>query len=223
MIYKEILRWYGLLSGYLLYLAYFKRKTYYEDKTVQNRRLKGGALIVSNHYHVYDFIVNAGLFPFRKLYVVLKSDIYEHKFLAWGMSIFGGIRSDRDTMGMKFIDESVAHLRKGRIVQIFPEAYITNDGKMREFKTGYLMIAQRADVPIIPVITDGNYGWKKRVHVIIGKPIRLSDYCPYVNPNREQITELNRIVQEKCLELQKELDRRIQAENPKKTRKESSL
>ncbi len=216
MIYKEILRWYGLLSGWPLYLAYFKRKTYYEDRSVQGRLLRGGALIVSNHYHVYDFIVNAGLFPFRKLYVVLKSDVYKHKFIAWGMSIFGGIKSDRDVMGMRFIDESVAHLRKGRIVQIFPEAYITCDGNMREFKTAYIMIAQRADVPIIPVVTDGNYGWKKRVHVIIGKPIRLSDHCPYASPNREQIVELNRIVREKCLELQEELHRRIEADGRKK-------
>ena len=216
MIYKEILRWYGMLSGYPLYLAFFKRKTYYEDKSVQGRFVKGGALIVSNHYHVCDFIVNAGLFPFRKLYVVLKSDVYKHKFIAWGMSIFGGIKSDRDSMGMRFIDESVAHLKKGRIVQIFPEAYITHDGEMREFKTGYIMIAQRADLPIIPVVTDGNYGWNKRVHVIIGKPMLLSDYCSAANPNREQITELNRIVRDKCLELQAELRRRIAEDTRKK-------
>lgn len=212
MIYKEILRWYGLLSGYPLYLAYFKKKVYYEDKSVQDRFVKGGALVISNHYHVYDFIVNAALFPFRKLYVVLKSDVYRYKFTAWGMSIFGGIKSDRDVMGMRFIDESVAHLKKGRLVQIFPEAYITHDGKMREFKTAYIMIAQRADVPIIPVITDGNYGWKKRTHVIIGKPILLSDFCPYASPSREQIVELNQMVRNKCLELQEELRRRIAAE-----------
>ncbi len=218
MIYKEILRWYGLLSGYPLYLAYFKKKVYYEDKEAQDRFVKGGALIVSNHYHVYDYIVNAGLFPFRKLYVVLKSDIYRHKFTAWGMSIFGGIKSDRDIMGMKFIDQSVAHLKQGRLVQIFPEAYITETGEMRDFKTAYIMIAQRADTPIIPVITDGNYGWKKRVHVIIGKPILLSDFCPYASPNREQITQLNDMVHHKCLELQAELRRRVE-EDAKKARK----
>lgn len=212
MIYKEILRWYGMLSGYPLFLAYFKKKVYYEDKSVQNRFVKGAALIVSNHFHVYDFIVNAALFPFRKLYVVLKSDVYQYKFTAWGMSIFGGIKSDRDEMGMRFIDESVAHLKKGRLVQIFPEAYITHDGKMHDFKTAYIMIAQRADVPIIPVVTDGNYGWKKRTHVIIGTPILLSDFCPYATPNREQIVELNEMVRNKCLWLQEELHRRIEAE-----------
>ena len=209
---KEFLRWFGILTGYPMYLVYFKRKTYYEDKSVQGRRIKGGALIVSNHYHVFDYIVNALLFPFRKLYVVLKSDIYSNKFLAWGMSIFGGIRSDRDTMGMKFIDESVEHLRKGRLVQIFPEAYITETGEMRDFKTGYLMIAQRADKPIIPVITDGNYGLFRRVHVIIGKPIFLSDYCTSANPDREQLKELNRIVWEKCAALKADLLARVKAD-----------
>lgn len=218
MIYKEILRWYGLLSGYPLYLAYFKKKVYYEDKEVQDRFVKGGALIISNHYHVCDYIVNVGLFPFRKLYVVLKSDVYRNKFIAWGMSIFGGIKSDRDVMGMKFIDESVAHLKRGRLVQIYPEAYITETGEMQDFKTGYIMIAQRADAPIIPVITDGNYGWKKRVHLMVGKPILLSDFCPYASPNREQITQLNDMVRNKCLELQAELRRRVE-EDAKKSRK----
>lgn len=213
---KEFLRWYGLLSGWPLYAVFFKRKTYYENKAVQGRFVKGGALIVSNHFHVYDYMVNALLFPFRKLYVVLKSDVYENRFLAWGMSIFGGIRSDRDTMGMKFIDDSVYHLHKGRLVQIFPEAYITEDGAMREFKTGYVMIAQRADVPIIPVITDGNYGLFRRTHVIIGTPIRLSDYCSAVNPDREQITMLNDLVRNKCLALQEELEALIERDRNKR-------
>lgn len=213
---KEFFRWFGILTGYPLYLIYFKRKTYYEDRSVQGRFVKGGALIVSNHYHVFDFAVASLLFPFRKLYVVLKSDIYSNRFLAWGMSIFGGIRSDRDTMGMRFIDESIDHLHKGHLVQIFPEAYITQTGEMQDFKTGYIMIAQRADKPIIPVITDGNYGFFRRTHIMIGKPIYLSEYCVSATPDREQILELNRIVWEKCAELKAELLSRVRKEKDKK-------
>lgn len=215
---KEILRWHGLLSAWPLQLLYFKRKTYYEDPAVQNRILRGGALIISNHYHVFDFAVTCFLFPFRKLYVVLKSDIYSNKFLAWGMSIFGGIRSDRDKMGMKFIEDSVRLLRRGRLVQIFPEAYITPDGTLQEFKTGYLLIAQRADAPIIPVITDGNYGLLRRTHLLIGKPIRLSDLCRDADPTKEQIEEMNRIVWEKVRDLKLLLDARIAADR-KETKK----
>lgn len=212
---REFLRWYGMLNAWILQLAFFKRKTYYEDKSVQGRYIKGGALVVSNHFHVFDYMMTAYAVIFRKLYVVMRSDVAQTPFKKWIMSIFGGILSDRDVNGMKFVDESVSLLRKGRVVQIFPEAYITTDGNMRDFKYGYIMIAQRADKPIIPIISDGNYGWLKRTHIIIGKPILLSDYCPLAYPSKEDIAELNSIVYNKCVELKAELDRRI-AEDKKR-------
>lgn len=209
---REILRWHALLHGWLLNLLYFKRKTYYEDKSVQGKYMKGGALIVSNHFHVYDYMVCMYMCYFRKLYVVMKGDVFKNRFFAWVMGIFGGIRSDRDDKSMKFIDETVEHLLKGHLVQIFPEAYTTKNGKMLDFKYGYVMVAQRADKPIIPVILDGNYGLFKRTHVIIGKPIMLSDYCSSTYPSKEDIAEMNKIVYNKCVELRAELDRRIAAD-----------
>ena len=212
----EILRWIALITGWPYQILFFKRKTYYEDKKSQSRFIKGGALIISNHYSVYDFIVNLFLFPFRKLYVVMAEMIFKiGKPANWITKFFGGIRSDRDIKGMRFIDESVKLLEKGKLVQIYPEAHPTTDGKMLPFKLSYIMIALRANVPIIPVITDGNYGWFKRVHLIIGKKIYLSDYCTSLNPTREEIIKLNEIVYQKALELQNELHSRINKKESK--------
>ena len=217
---KEILRWYGLLTAWPLYLIFFKRKTYYEDRSAQGRRVKGGALIISNHFCALDYMLNLCLFPGRKLYIVVAEMIYKRsKFYHWAMPIFGGIRSDRDVMGMRFIDDSVAVLEKGKLVQIYPEARNTDDGLMHPFKPSYILIALRADVPIIPVIIDGNYGFTKRAHLIIGKPIRLSDFCTSLNPGREEIVALNEMVQEKAQALREELDRRILADQKKRRRK----
>ena len=217
---KEILRWYGLLTAWPLYLIFFKRKTYYEDRSAQGRRVKGGALIISNHFCALDYMLNLFLFPGRKLYIVVAEMIYKRsKFYHWAMPIFGGIRSDRDVMGMRFIDDSVAVLEKGKLVQIYPEARNTDDGLMHPFKPSYILIALRADVPIIPVIIDGNYGFTKRAHLIIGKPIRLSDFCTSLNPGREEIVALNEMVQEKAQALREELDRRILADQKKRRRK----
>ena len=77
---------------------------------------------------------------------------------------------------------------------------------MDEFKPSYVLIALRAEAPIIPVITDGQYGFFKRVHLIIGKPIDLWDYCTSEDPTKEEIMALNDIVYKKCLELQRELE-----------------
>ena len=206
----EFFRWLGLLLGWPVQLLFFKRKTYYEDKKEQGRFVRGGALIVSNHYSVFDYFVNLFLFPFRKLYVVMSEMTFRKtKFFRFIAKFFGGICSDRDVMGMRFIDESVEVLEKGKLVQIYPEAHITPDGKMHDFKTSYIMIALRANVPIIPVIIDGNYGVFKRAHVIIGKKIYLTDYCTSLNPTREEILKINETVQNKALELKSELDRRV--------------
>ena len=205
---REILRWLALLSAWPVQLLVFKRKTYYEDRRAQGRRVRGKALIVSNHFSVFDYMVNLFLFPFRKLYVVYWPQ--NSKRIRWGMKFFGGIVSDRDVMGLRFMDESVKTLEKGRIVQIYPEAYISEDGRMDEFKPSYVLIALRAEAPIIPVITDGQYGLFKRVHLIIGKPIDLWDYCTSEDPTKEEIMELNDIVYKKCLELQRELEARKQ-------------
>ena len=205
---REILRWLALLSAWPVQLLVFKRKTYYEDRRVQGRRVRGKALIVSNHFSVFDYMVNLFLFPFRKLYVVYWPQ--NSKRIRWGMKFFGGIVSDRDVMSLRFMDESVKVLEKGRVVQIYPEAYISEDGRMDEFKPSYVLIALRAEAPIIPVITDGQYGLFKRVHLIIGKPIDLWDYCTSEDPTKEEIMALNDIVYKKCLELQRELEARKQ-------------
>ena len=204
----EFLRWLALLSAWPVQLLVFKRKTYYEDRRAQGRRVRGKALIVSNHFSVFDYMVNLFLFPFRKLYVVYWPQ--NSKRIRWGMKFFGGIVSDRDVMSLRFMDESVKTLEKGRVVQIYPEAYISEDGRMDEFKPSYVLIALRAEAPIIPVITDGQYGLFKRVHLIIGKPIDLWDYCTSEDPTKEEIMALNDIVYKKCLELQRELEARKQ-------------
>ena len=211
MIY-ELFRWIGLISGYPLQLLFFKRKTYYEDKSEQGRRVRGGALVISNHYSPLDYVMNMFLFPFRKLHVVMSEVTFrgrKKKLFKFLTKFHGGICSDRDIMGMKFIDDSVEVIENGGLVQIFPEAHITTDGDMHEFKTSYLMIALRSDAPIIPVIIDGSYGFFKRSHVIIGKKIYLSDYCTSLNPTKEEILALNDIVYKKSLALKEELDLKI--------------
>ena len=210
MIFYELFRWIGLLLAYPLQLIFFKRKTYYEDKKSQSRFVKGGALVISTHYSAMDYMVNLFLFPFRKLYVVMAEFVFhKSKIFNFLTKFHGGIRSDRDLMSMRFIDESVEVLENGGLVQIYPEAHITPDGNMHEFKTSYLMIALRANVPIVPVIIDGNYGFFKRAHVLIGKKIFLTDYCQSLNPTKEEIIALNEIVQNKCLELKADLDKRV--------------
>ena len=222
MIIHEFFRWLALITGWPFQLVFFKRKTYYENRREQGRIIKGNALIISNHYSVFDYMVNLFLFPFRKLYVVNSEWIYQKgKFFHWGMKCFGGIRSDRDIMGMRFIDEAIKTLERGKLVQIYPEAKITTTGDMMDFKTSYILIALRSGAPIIPVIIDGNYGLFKRAHIIVGKKIYLNDFCTSPNPTREEIVALNEMVYAKCKALKADLEERIARDSKSKKKKEN--
>ncbi len=205
----EFFRFIALLTGWPIQLALFKTKKIYEDENEKNRRVKGAALVISNHFSVFDYMVNLFLFGWRKLYIVMSESGFKDRALRkFGLKCFGGINAKRDVHGMRFIDQSVSVLKKGKMVQIFPEAYITHDGRMHEFKPSYIMIALRSGAPIIPVITDGNYGVFKQVHIIIGKKIYLSDYCDSVDPTREEIEKLNEMVYNKAKELRILLEQR---------------
>ena len=175
--------------------------------------MKKGALIISNHYSVLDYICNVFLFFPRKLYVVF-ADF--GKWSRFGMAFFGGIPVDRSSYHMPFMDQSVKLLKKGRIVQIYPEAHISKDGSMLPFKPSYIYIALRAGVPIIPVIIDGNYGIFKRAHVIVGKAIDVTDKVANpACPTREEIKNINMEIQEKCHALKRELGDRASRNNKK--------
>jgi len=207
MIY-EFFRWFALITGYPIWFLFFKPKVYYKNKKRQSRRIKGGALIISNHYSVVDFILTMGLVFPRKLFVVTSEIAYNNKFFAFGMRFFGGIKVDRTTKSLRFIDESAALIEKGRVVQIFPEGHINENGELNPFKPTYLMIALKANRPIIPVVVDGNYGVFKRSHVMIGEPIYLSELEFDDLPAKERFEAMNEAVYQEVLSLKTALEKK---------------
>lgn len=211
MIYY-IFWWVCIITGFLFQLILFKRKTYYEDKKAQSLRVKGGALIISNHYHFYDYMVNMFALAPRQLHVVASEMAFSNKMIRFGMKFFGGIEANRNTKSMRFIDVAAETIKDGKLVQIFPEGRITHDGSLLPFKQSYIVIAHRAGAPIIPIVTDGRYGLFKQTHIIVGKPIYVSDYIKSDRrtPTREELAEINEIVYGKMLALKNELEVRKQ-------------
>ena len=97
----------------------------------------------------------------------------------------------------------------------FTQGRNTPDGKIHPFKKSYLIIAHRAKAPIVPVVTDGNYGIFKRTSIIIGNEIDVSKFFTTDRemPPREEIEKANEYVYNKVLELREELEKRKQRRN----------
>lgn len=206
MIY-EIFRIIGLITGYIPQLLFFKRKTYYVDK--KRTSFKGGKLIVTNHFSMFDYVLSAFIVFPRKLNVVTSEMPFKNKFLKFGMKFFGAIEANRETKNMSFIDKSVDVLKKGKLVQIYPEGRNSPDGKMHAFKPSYTVIAHRANVPIILIITDGNYGIFKRTSVLISEEIDISEFIDKDSKitKKEDRNRLNEFIHNKALQMREDLEK----------------
>lgn len=203
------------LLGYILawpvQFIYFKKKIYYEDRKSQGRRIKGGAIIVSNHRSFKDYMMYMYVFYFRKMYCLMSELIYKKgKLLSFLVTSLGGIKVDRFSFDMSFIGKSVDLVsRKKKCLMIFPEAKINKEKRLQRFTSSYIIMALRANVPIIPIYTLGKYGLFKRSRMAIGKKIYLSDYCNNPNPTKEELEYLNDIVKNKIYELEKMVKERM--------------
>ena len=225
MIFFDIFRWFAIIQGFWLYWLFFKRKTYYEDgnRKKRSRRFKGAKLIISNHVSVLDYILNMYVVLPRKLWVVASEHAYRNKLQGFGMKFFGGIPCDRRIRSMRFVEQSVKVLKRGGVVQIFPEGMERYDGLVGPFYPSYLVIAHRGDAPIIPIVTDGRYGFCKRTHILIGNEINVKDYIKTEGPiiPREELAAANEAIHEKFLALKADLDARIAADKAAKAARKS--
>jgi hypothetical protein len=70
-------------------------------------------------------------------------------------------------------------------------------------------------------VTDGNYGFFKRAHVLVGNEIDLKDYITVTGPiiPRDELAAANEAIRNKVLALKADLDARIAAEKTKKAKR----
>ena len=198
------------VTGYLIQKIIFRTKIYYEDKNVQSRKIKGPAIIISNHTSVYDYAVFLFVFPFRTLRYQMAEVLYKKKMLGLFLKCMGGIYVNRDTHDFSFIYKSEEVLSKGGVVGVFPESRIPKPEEERPlpFKVSAAYLALSSNVPVIPVYTDGVYFKKNRARVIIGTPLLAKDYADQELNDKQNLERVTEILRSRIIELGKELDER---------------
>ena len=197
--------WFTKITGAPICWFYFKKKIYYQNKKKQSRRIKGPAIIVSNHTSVYDYALYLYVFFGRCIRTLMAELLYEkNKFLKWFLKRMGGIRVDRNNYDFDFMGEAIKCLDKRQVVLIFPESRIPQEGEATplEFKPSFIYVALESGAPIIPVYTNGEYNKKgKRARVVIGEAIDLREVLGEAEPTKESIEMLANMVRERVIKL----------------------
>jgi len=144
-----------------------------------------------------------GLTCQRRMNYLARDTLFPIPVLGSLIRFLDAIPIDREGVGLSGIKETLRRLKAGELVLIFPEGTRTSDGEVKALKPGFISLARRGKVPLVPVGLDGAYQvWPRtskfprlgRVAVMIGQPIGV-----------EQIAAMN---DEQLLE---ELERRIRA------------
>ncbi|MBE6141501.1 MAG: 1-acyl-sn-glycerol-3-phosphate acyltransferase [Erysipelotrichaceae bacterium] len=193
------------ITGWLPAKIICRWKIKYEDKKVQSRRLKGPSIIISNHTSVYDYAVFLFVYFFRTLRYQMAEVLYKKKLLGLFLKCMGGIYVNRDTYDFSFMDKSKKILSKGGIVGIFPESRLPKKGESSPlpFKESAALLALETGVKIIPTYITGGYFKKKRIGVLIGKPINVRDFYDASINEKENVKNITNILRNKIIELGK--------------------
>ena len=195
------------VTGWPVQLLCFRTKISYQDRALQSRRIKGSAIIVSNHTSVYDFAVLLFVFIGRILRTQMAELLFKKGLLGPFLKGLGGICVNRNTHDMGFVQTSLRILNRGGVLCVFPEARLPRKDEERPlpFQTSATYIALESGAPIIPVYTNGCYFQKKRARVRIGTPIDARALWNAQEDERTNLERITNILRDRVIELGNEL------------------
>ena len=198
------------LTGWPAAFLCFRTKVFYEDRVAQSRRIRGRAILISNHTAVYDYAVYLFVFFTRTLRFQMAELLFRKPVLGKLLKALGGIRVDRDSYDFGFVETSLRVLEKGGVVGVFPESRLPREGEEKPlpFKPSAAYLALSSGAPVIPLYTNGSYFRKKRAEVMIGRPVFAADLTDPALSDRENLDRVSRLLRQRVMELGEKLEER---------------
>jgi 1-acyl-sn-glycerol-3-phosphate acyltransferase len=204
-----LFHWFVKLTAWIPQLIGFRIKVYYEDKSVQSKKIRGAAIIASNHNTVMDVAVMMFVFWRRTLRFFAAELMFEKNFfMTLILRMLGAIRVDRNSHDFLFLEKSARLLERGRVVEIYPESRLPRADEERplEFKPSAVYLALETGAPIIPVYNARKSFADKPTRVMIGKPIYARELIDASLDEKQNIENITQILRGKIIELGKKLE-----------------
>jgi len=133
--------------------------------------LRGGVLIVCNHQSFLDPLL-AALALNRECSFMARSTLWNHQFLGKLIGRFNAYPVKRDSADLTAIKDTLRRLKAGQAIVVFPEGTRTTTGRINPLRGGVATIAQKAGVPIVPVLIEGAYAMWPR-HARLPRPAQI--------------------------------------------------
>jgi 1-acyl-sn-glycerol-3-phosphate acyltransferase len=173
--------YYGTVKlAFRIYLSIMFRL---RDSGREHQPTSGGALIVCNHQSYFDPAIVGVTFQ-RRINYLARESLFRFAPFGWACTAMDAIPINRDGMSIAGLKETLRRLKRGEMVLIFPEGTRTENGEIQPLKPGFIALARRGRVPLVPVALAGAYdAWPRQqrfprrgvVNVDIGEPITAAE------------------------------------------------
>ncbi len=148
---------------------------------IENVPRTGGVLLAGNHASNLDPVLGwAGLYGYRHLWGIAKSDLFRNRALAYCIHSMGSIPIRRGMVDRSVFKRTLELLAQGDAVGLFPEGTRTHDGLLNPGQPGVGLMVQKSGVPVVPTALIGTFEMLPRgakrlrcvpLTMVFGKPM----------------------------------------------------
>jgi 1-acyl-sn-glycerol-3-phosphate acyltransferase len=154
---------------------------FWQVRTVglENVPRSGGALLAANHQSYLDPPLIGAYLP-REMHFMARRTLFRNPLFGAIIGRLNAFAIERDTADVKGVKNAIERLQRGDLLLVFPEGTRTRDGTVGRMKAGIGILAERAAVPIVPVLIVGARDvWPKgavfprlgRISIVYGRPM----------------------------------------------------
>lgn len=170
------MKFYNNVAGFLKFVFRIIFKV--EVEGIENIPKDGGVLFVSNHKSNFDPPFIASFLP-AQLTFMAKEELFQKKLLGALLRKCGAFPIRRGGGDISAMKAALKLLREGKNMLIFPEGTrCTEKGKLLRGKSGAALLAYKSDSYIIPLGINGEYKFRGKIELKIGKPLAINSVLP---------------------------------------------
>lgn len=130
----------------------------------------GAGLLLSTHQSTLDPVL-IGLMGNTELAYLARKTLFQSFLFAALIRALNAIEIDREGGGLAGLKETIRRLKQGKKVLIFPEGTRSSTGHPAVLKPGFISLARRGSVPLVPMAVTGAFQALRRGS-------RLPHYAP---------------------------------------------
>jgi 1-acyl-sn-glycerol-3-phosphate acyltransferase len=134
----------------------------------------GAAILCGNHVSLLDPLA-AGVAVKRHVRFMAKKELFSVPALSWCIRALGAFPVDRGNTDMAAVRMSLAILKEGGVLGIFPQGGRDTSGS-RAMENGVSLIALKSGASVVPMRFMKQFKPFRRNTLVIGAPVDLSAY-----------------------------------------------